>query len=145
MNNNPQLYFIVKNQNISRIDKFEPVAKSKNYLYAHFEFVTDEWQNKIATAIFTMGDDAYEVILDADNNCLVPWEVLIKKADVLVSVYADDLITTNNSRVYIRETGYTEDAKNSEEPTPDIYSQILERLDYVEHNIDGGLFTDWKE
>ena len=60
-----QLQFSVSNQLISRKDDFKPVAKSRNYLYAEFTFLTDEWQG-IATAIFRNPDAAYEVILE--NN-----------------------------------------------------------------------------
>lgn len=100
-----QLQFEVTNQIVNRIDKFKPVAKSKDYLRAHFEFLTDEWTNTV-TAIFTRGEDAYEVLLDNDNECLVPWEVLTEGGDIYVSCFCGDLVTTTNSRVHIFETGY---------------------------------------
>ena len=36
-NMDAQLQFEVVNQFINRVDKFKPVADSRNYLYAHFE------------------------------------------------------------------------------------------------------------
>ena len=100
-----QLLFEVTHQTENRIDTFKPVAGSKNYLSAHFDFLTDEW-NDTVTAIFTKGEDAYEVLLDGNNNCLVPWEVLTEGGDIFVSCFCDDLITTTNSRIFITETGY---------------------------------------
>ena len=101
----PQLLFEVTHQTVNRIDTFKPVAGSKNYLSAHFDFLTDEW-NDTVTAIFTKGEDVYEMLLDNDNNCLVPWELIVEGGDIFVSCFCGDLITTNNSRIFIAETGY---------------------------------------
>lgn len=101
----PQLLFEITHQTINRIDTFKPVAGSKNYLGAHFDFLTDEWSGT-ATAIFTKGEESYEMLLDGNNDCLVPWELIEEGGDVFVSCFCGDLITTNNSRVFIAETGY---------------------------------------
>ena len=45
-----QLLFEIKHQHIARQDTFEPVAYSRNYLYAHFDFLTEEWEDGISTA-----------------------------------------------------------------------------------------------
>lgn len=138
-----QLNFDIINQQIVRTDYFKPVAESQNYLFAHFDFLTNEWTGQI-TAIFRTDDHAYEVLLDNDHNCLVPWEVLQSKyKEFYVSVFCGDLVTANKSRVRVYETGYTDDLESSTEPTPSIYAQILEALDDAKHNVDGGLFTDW--
>lgn len=143
-----QLFFEVENQTIIRTDNFKPAAKSKNYLYAHFDFLTEDWENKIVTAIFRHDDIVKEVILDNENSCLVPWEVLENTGDVFVSCYSGDLITVNKSRVQVYESGYDSDIESeSEEPTPSIYIQLINKLEEIEsnhNNIDGGLFTDWK-
>lgn len=39
----PTLRFVLKGQYITRIDSLAPVAKSRNYFYAHFDFQTPEW------------------------------------------------------------------------------------------------------
>ena len=139
-----QLQFYVSNQMIRRTDRFKVVSDSRNYLYAKFTFGTDEWKNKTITAIFKSPDTAYEVILDENNTCLVPWEVLQKPYQgFYVSCFAGDLITVNTAQVVVIESGYEDDLESSQPPTPSVYEQILERLDDVKHNIDGGLFTDW--
>ena len=112
-----QLYFEIKNQTINRVDTFKPVANSKNYLTAHFDFLTDEWDDTV-TAIFTKGDLAYSVLLDTNNECLVPWELLTEEGDIYVSCFCGDLITTGKSRIFIAESGYTEETENSEPSTP---------------------------
>ena len=144
-----KLRFEVKNQFINRVDKEQPSADSQYYLYAHFNFLTDDWKGKVVTAVFTKDEKSYMMLVDIDGDCEVPHEV-IKEGNFYVSVFADPLITTNNSRVYVEPSGYTEDAENSEPPTPNIYNQLItmfdglrDDVDYKLDNIDGGLFTDW--
>ena len=52
----PVLHFVVNNQIIARTDTFVPVRNSRNYLYAEFEFKTDDWAGKSKTALFHSGD-----------------------------------------------------------------------------------------
>ena len=144
-----KLRFEVKNQFINRVDKEQPSADSQYYLYAHFNFLTEDWKGKVITAVFTKNEKSYMMLVDIDGDCEVPHEV-IKEGNFYVSVFADTLITTNNSRVYVEPSGYTENAENSEPPTPNIYNQLItmfdglrDDVDYKLDNIDGGLFTDW--
>ena len=51
----PVLHFVVNNQIITRTDTFVPVRNSRNYLYAEFEFLTDDWAGKSRTALFRSG------------------------------------------------------------------------------------------
>ena len=145
-----QLNFEITHQHINRVDTEKPVADSKHYLYAHFDFLTKEWENKVVTAIFTKDEHSYHMLLDATHDCLVPWEV-IKEGNFYVSCFCDDLITVNKSRVFIRPSGYVEDGENTEPPTPNIYDQLTQQFgelrtytEYAVKNIDGGLFTDWE-
>lgn len=125
-----QLEFTVRNQTIHRDDSFVVVAKSQNYLYAHFTFATDDWAEAGSkTAIFEHGGTAYTTLVNADGDCLVPWEVLTDTGEMTVSVFAGDLITVNTAKVYIHKTGYREDSENTEEPTPSIYNQIIQEFD----------------
>ena len=117
--------FKVANQNIKRTDTNKVVADSKNYLYAKFEF-SDDWSGT-KTAIFRHGDIIKHVILTDDNTCKVPHEV-IKSGVFTVSIFAGDLITADTADVFVSASGYA-DGGDPEEPTPDIYSQIIARLD----------------
>ena len=148
-----QLSFELNKQFINRTDSEDPVADSQHYLYAHFDFVTEEWQNKVVTAIFTKDDKSYFQLLDTDGDCAVPSEV-IKEGHVYVSAFANNLVTANQSRVYIKKSGYVSDGENTD-VTPNIYNQIVSQLNEMRvdifdmkdkiENIDGGLFTDWEE
>ena len=126
----PQLSFLVTNQTIKKTKSFYVVAKSQNYLYAHFDFGTPEWEGLTKTAIFSTAGQSYQVLLDEDGNCLVPWEALAQPGvDMRVSVTGGDLITVNTAPVRIHETGYTEDAQEGREPSPSLYDQIMEEIE----------------
>lgn len=117
------LTFQINKQLIKRTDCEIPVAKSENYLYAQFTF-SDEWVGT-KTAIFNNGT-AYSVILDEDNKCLVPWEV-ITESGFSVSVYCGERITANISFVKVLPTGYIE-GQTPADPTPTVYEQIIDAL-----------------
>ncbi len=124
-----KLEFLVKQQHIVRVDNQKFVAGSKNYLKAHFMF-SEEWKG-IKTAIFKNGENVYNQIIDENNGvCLVPWEV-IKDGIMQVSVFCGDLITADKAAVEITCSGY-EEGKTPQEPTPDVYEQILNRLETLQ-------------
>lgn len=125
------LLFKVKNQHISKNGNYYVVAKSKNYVKAKFEFLTDDWNGLIKTAIFTInGRDTYHVLLDNDE-CLVPWEVL-EEGTVSVSVFGGDLITVDKVYFTVSSTGYKDGGVPSD-PTPAIYQQIIKMIEDIEH------------
>lgn len=132
-----QLKFEIRDQWIQRLDNFKPVARSINYLYAEFSFLSPEWTEHTPTAIFRNATEAYEVPLSPDNTCLVPHEVLeMDEGEMFVSVFCGDLVTANKSRVHIYESGYGDDLESSEPPTPSVYEQIIERMDDVEDAVE---------
>ncbi len=123
------LFFSVDKQMITRTDNEHVVQDSQNYLYAQFEF-SEEWTGQI-TAVFKGKDGtAYNVLLDSTGQCLVPWEVLTQ-ISFDVSVFCGDLITANVVRIFTIESGY-EIGQESRVPTPDIYTQIIEKIEEIE-------------
>ena len=129
-----QLTFSVQNQIITRTDDFKPVAKSQNYLRASFTF-SDDWGDDDKIAIFHVGNDNYEMILDSENECLVPWEALVVARNMYVSVYSGDRITASEALVKILPTGYTERVSATEDPSIDVYSSLLSRMNNIDKNI----------
>ena len=119
------LEFSVSNQTITRTDDTKTVAKSRDYLYAYFDFKTDEWKG-IKTAVFIRdGVTTPPMILDGDNKCRVPWEWLdVDEVTIgYVSVYCGNLVTTDKALVEISASGYT--GGSIFPPTPDVYTQII--------------------
>lgn len=119
----PVLKFVVNNQIIERTDTFVPVRSSKNYLYAEFDFQTNDWSGKSKTVLFRSGDnDPVPVLLGETNSCLVPAEVLTGTS-FSVSIIAGNLITANMVVVKLYESGYR--TGDIPEPSETLYEQLM--------------------
>ena len=116
------LAFLLDHQVISRSDKNTVVAGSKNYVRARFILRTDDWARPI-TAIF----GGYTYLLDDNNECTVPWEVLQQPGKVEVSAFCGDLHTANIAVVPVEKTGY-KSGETPKDPTPDVYQQFLQAV-----------------
>ena len=116
------LAFLLDHQVISRSDKNTVVAGSKNYVRARFILRTDDWVRPI-TAIF----GGYTQLLDDNNECTVPWEVLQQPGKVEVSAFCGDLHTANIAVVPVEKTGYNS-GETPKDPTPDVYQQFLQAV-----------------
>lgn len=123
----PVLHFVVNNQIIARTDTFVPVRNSRNYLYAEFEFKTDDWAGKSKTALFHSGDgEPVPILLGETDTCLIPAEVLTSTS-FTVSVVASDMITANAVTIKLYESGYRQG--DIPEPPPSLYEQIMNYFD----------------
>lgn len=134
-----RVYFNVRNQTISRVDRMRVMSKSHDYLMAHFDFVTNDWDGVSKVAIFSKDGTSYKMTLDPNSEALVPWELLETTGTVEVSVYGGDLITVNSATITVEESAYTDEATNEQPPTPDVWEQLLSKI----NNIDGGTFEEW--
>lgn len=127
------LFFTVDKQIITRRDNEKVVRDSQNYLYINFSF-SEDWTGT-KTAVFKgKSGNAFNVLIDENGSCLVPWEVLTEEY-FEVSAFCGDLITANVVKVFTIESGYTI-GEESRTPTPDIYAQIIARLSAIEAEID---------
>ena len=119
----PVLHFVVNNQIITRTDTFVPVRNSRNYLYAEFEFLTDDWDGKSKTVLFRIGNnEPIPILLGETNTCLVPAEVL-QDTSFSVSIIAGNLITANIVTVKLYESGYR--TGDIPEPSQTLYEQLM--------------------
>lgn len=102
-------------------------SQSKNYVQAHFDVRSDDWTAPI-TAIFRADNNAYSVLLDSENSCIIPWEVLTSAGTVNVSAFCGDRHTANIAQFTVVQSGYTEGEMPSE-PTPTVHEQILKNFE----------------
>lgn len=104
-------------------------SQSQNYVQAHFDARSDDWAAPI-TAIFKADNDnnAYSILLDKNNTCIIPWEVLRNAGTVNVSAFCGDRHTANIAQFTVVQSGYTEGEMPSE-PTPTVYEQILKNFE----------------
>ena len=129
----PILKFVVNNQIIERTDTFVPVRSSKNYLYAEFDFQTDDWNSKSKTVLFRSGDnDPVPVLLGETNTCLVLAEVLTGTT-FSASIIAGNLITANMVIVKLYESGYRQG--DIPEPSQTLYEQLMTAFDDTKQTV----------
>lgn len=122
------LSFNVQKQIITRTDTESVVCNSMNFLYAQFTF-SEEWTGT-KTAVFKGKEKTYNALLDENDTCLVPWEVLTESW-FYVSVFCGDLVTANKVTIYTIPSGY-EIGDESRIPTPEIYNQIIEKINGID-------------
>lgn len=130
------LLFEVKNQKLTRLDVLEPATDSEQYLKAKFTFNDADWNGKAKTAYFRLGEAVYKALLNSNNECVVPSEVLIRSENryartqgskIYVSLVGElntTRITTNEVQVELNASGYSE-AEEPAEPTESEYQQII--------------------
>ena len=123
---NTTIVFTVKNRRISSDTKsIELIGDNMDYT-AIFDLDEDMAYERIKTARFIKDDEQQERILDDNNSCQIPPE-LLKKGYISVGIYTDKKSTTpcflqiNRS---IRETDYP-----AIDPEPDVYRQLLEKIE----------------
>lgn len=134
--------FALSHQMICSTDRHHLAAGSRSYVYAEFDLLSDDWVPPI-TAVF--GD--YTVLLDDENQCLVPWEVLADPGSFSVSAFCADLHTTTCTTVTVLPGGYTE-GQTPQPPTPSVYlaltglvQQAVNAADAVQQRADAGEFN----
>nr|DAZ02998.1 MAG TPA: hypothetical protein [Caudoviricetes sp.] len=131
----PVLHFVVNNQIITRTDTFVPVCNSRNYLYAEFEFKTEDWAGVSKIALFhNEGNEQISILLGETNTCLIPAEVLTSTS-FTVSVVASDMITANAVTIKLYESGYRQG--DIPEPPPSLYEQIMNYFDETKATTSG--------
>ena len=152
----------VRSYNMSRIRSTDnkPEEIVRKYLFAQgfryrkndnrYPGKPDILLPKYKTAIFVNEpDEPQVVILDENDTCLVPSEVLRGNGNyIYVSVFADSLITANRTKVFVEPSGYTGDVEDMITPTPSVYWQLIEMYEQLQddmQHIDGGTFEDWRE
>lgn len=104
------LEFEVHNQILKRIDSQEIVNKNHNLYKCRFTFEEDsEWSNLNKFAVFTdgWGNTSTQHLGRSRNvvTCKIP-DSALKGSYFKISVYAGDLVTTNNVSVLLVQSGY---------------------------------------
>lgn len=104
-------------------------------MYAGFTFSEDWPTDKAKIAIFKVGGKAYKIPIDESNECLVPWEALINSGTILISVSCGNRITATDAKVQILQSGYTDKEVTTQDPTIDVYTSLMDRMDEIDQNI----------
>lgn len=105
------------------------VEGAVNVNIVQFVFSSD-WDGLTKTAVFQAGSDKYSVLLDESNEAPIPWEVLQNPRRTLYAgVYGTNgeslVLPTIWANCGVIKPGVTQ-GENTQPPTPDVYSQILQ-------------------
>jgi len=131
----------VKNQSIEILER--EVLADHQIQYVQFKFTFDgDWKRYHKTVQFSQCDEVYSVVLGTDGtSCYLPAELHV--GAVKMGIYGYDTASDTTVRattvpvtLNIRESGF-EGEEPPIPPTPDLYTQLLKRIEDAEHGLDG--------
>jgi len=133
--------FIVKNQSIEILER--EVLADHQIQYVQFKFTFDgDWKRFHKVVQFSQCDEVYSIVLGTDGtSCYLPAELHV--GAVKMGIYGYDTASDTTVRattvpvtLNIRESGF-EGEEPPIPPTPDLYTQLLKRIEDAEHGLDG--------
>ena len=133
--------FLVKNQSIEIVER--EVLADHQIQYVQFKFTFDgDWKRFHKVVQFSQCDEVYSVVLGTDGtSCYLPAELHV--GAVKMGIYGYDTASDTTVRattvpvtLNIRESGF-EGEEPPIPPTPDLYTQLLKRIEDAEHGLDG--------
>ena len=126
--------FLVKQQKIEVLER--EVIASDQIAFVSVKFVFDgAWKTLHKVVQFTQCEETYNVVLGTEGTtCLLPAE--LHPGTVKMSLFGYDAesdttlrATTVPVTLHIRPSGFVEDGATPIPPTPDLYTQLLKKLD----------------
>ena len=126
--------FLVKQQKIEALER--EVIASDQIAFVSVKFMFDgAWKTLHKVVQFTQCEETYNVVLGTEGTtCLLPAE--LHPGAVKMSLFGYDAesdttlrATTVPVTLHIRPSGFVEDGATSIPPTPDLYTQLLKKLD----------------
>ena len=134
--------FLVKNQSIEVLER--EVLADHQIQYVQFRFTFDgDWRRFHKVVQFTQCDETYNIVLGTDGTSLyLPAELHVGAAKMSVFGYNTESDTTVRATTVpvtlnIRPSGFVGDDEPPIPPTPDLYAQLLKRIEDAEHGLDG--------
>ena len=134
--------FLVKNQSIEVLER--EVLADHQIQYVQFRFTFDgDWRRFHKVVQFSQCDETYNIVLGTDGTSLyLPAELHVGAAKMSVFGYDTESDTTVRATTVpvtlnIRPSGFVGDDDPPIPPTPDLYAQLLKRIEDAEHGLDG--------
>lgn len=133
--------FLVKNQSIEIVER--EILADHQIQYVQFKFRFDgDWKRFHKVVQFSQCDEVYFVVLGTEGTTLyLPAELHAGAVKMAVFGYDTESDTTVRATTVpvtlnIRESGFEGDEPPIP-PTPDLYTQLLKRIEDAEHGLDG--------
>ncbi len=134
--------FLVKNQSIEILER--EVLADHQIRYVQFKFTFDgDWKKFHKVVQFSQCDEVYSIVLGTDGTyCYLPSELHV--GAVKMSVFGYDAASDNTVRattvpvtLNIRASGFEGDDDIPIPPTPDLYTQLLQKIAEIQVGING--------
>jgi len=134
--------FLVKNQSIEVLER--EVLADHQIQYVQFRFTFDgDWRRFHKVVQFSQCDETYNIVLGTDGTSLyLPAELHVGAAKMSVFGYDTESDTTVRATTVpvtlnIRPSGFVGDDDPPIPPTPDLYAQLLQKIEEAGHGADG--------
>lgn len=134
--------FLVKNQSIEILER--EVLADHQIQYVQFKFTFDgDWKKFHKVVQFSQCDEIYSIVLGFDGTtCYLPAELHVGAVKMSVFGYDAESDTTVRATTVpvtlnIRESGFVGDDDTPIPPTPDLYTQLLQKISEIQAGIDG--------
>ena len=123
--------FKATGSNLRRTDLNKVVAYTQNELSARFSLNSDWDDLSPIVAIFSKDrGTCYDMVLDDNKECIVPWEVLSGKGVLNVSLVGGNTLTSTEVEINVLGTGQL--GGLTSQPTDTLYRQLLSKYNEVE-------------
>lgn len=123
--------FKATGSNLRRIDLNKVVAYTQNELSVRFSLNSDWDDLSPIVAIFSKDNGpTYDMVLDDNKECVVPWEVLSGKGVLTVSLVGGNTLTSTEVEINVLATGQL--GGLTSQPTDTLYRQLLSKYNEVE-------------
>lgn len=136
------LKFLVRQQKIEILER--EIIASDQIAFVTLKFTFDgDWKKFHKVVQFTQCDETYNRVLGTDGlSCLLPAE--LHAGAVKMSMFGYDAENTEGLRattvpvtLNIRPSGFVGDDEPPIPPTPDLYAQLLKKIEEAGHGADG--------
>lgn len=116
----------IRNQRLSKFNTAVIASNSVGYLYCQFNFLTNDWDKvSVKMANFSYKGRNYPVLVNENNICEVPAEVIKPNGIFSVSVFGGG-ITTNTVKYEVEDSGIT--PYDDENISVKYYNEIINKL-----------------
>ena len=134
--------FLVKNQSIEILER--EVLADHQIRYVQFKFTFDgDWKKFHKVVQFSQCDEVYSIVLGFDGtSCYLPAELHVGAVKMSVFGYDAESDTTVRATTVpvtlnIRASGFVGDDDIPIPPTPDLYTQLLQKIAEIQAGVDG--------
>ena len=134
--------FLVKQQKIEVLER--EVLADHQIAFVNLKFVFDgDWKKFHKVVQFSQCDETYSIVLGFDGtSCHLPAELHVGAVKMSVFGYDAESDTTVRATTVpvtlnIRESGFVGDDDTPIPPTPDLYTQLLQKIAEIQTGADG--------